>query len=459
MQEVAFSGRCDVLCGGHSLPWDVYARAAKFLVYDQFIDTLDLRASKSLVAIDLRTTLRDYLLGGAVGETSGEEDQDGGTRDAQDKKVVFLTSCMTDANQLGATNAADKIYGFYAMYRALDVPLPAVDYRRPTAQVYESAAVALIHWSGTLKVLRDACTPMRSPALPSWVPDWDDHEARMYMPEGFATDVSRVADRALSALNPASGELHVRGKIVARVGGAARQSVTGAFPTRPSDCELSIFSTNMLPILDDPDYLRLFIDQLGHFRRMLHIVSDRDGGGPQRPPAELFYELICAGEDSLDPEEFQVLTDLLSYREGDANLETAEEIAAGWRLADVGNSAAWSDEIRACATIVAHLLTGCPADSCLPDMFKAACSNTADKKLVRVQLHRSSTVSWGTTFRVANEADEVALLEGADWPVVMRREETSWRFIGPAFIVGMMDGEQWADEEGEVGELTHFILR
>ncbi len=49
----------------------------------------------------------------------------------------------------------------------------------------------------------------------------------------------------------------------------------------------------------------------------------------------------------------------------------------------------------------------------------------------------------------------MALLEGAEWPVVLREAtHGKWYFVGPAFVSGIMDGALWQDKTSEVGGTT-----
>lgn len=61
MQEVAFSEDCRVICGKESISWELYIAAAKFLVFDEFIDELEAQAWKSYVSMKVREDIRDSI--------------------------------------------------------------------------------------------------------------------------------------------------------------------------------------------------------------------------------------------------------------------------------------------------------------------------------------------------------------------------------------------------------------
>lgn len=72
-------------------------------------------------------------------------------------------------------------------------------------------------------------------------------------------------------------------------------------------------------------------------------------------------------------------------------------------------------------------------------------------------LPRKATVL-GTASQAVIAGVSIVLLQGADWPVILRTAGTKWQFMGPAYLTGSMDGEAWADENGQVDRLGDFIL-
>jgi hypothetical protein len=64
----------------------------------------------------------------------------------------------------------------------------------------------------------------------------------------------------------------------------------------------------------------------------------------------------------------------------------------------------------------------------------------------------------GTSFHTVVAGDRIVLLEGADWPVVLRQSGRKWRLVGPAYLNGIMDNEAWSDENGQVHGMRKFVL-
>ena len=55
------------------------------------------------------------------------------------------------------------------------------------------------------------------------------------------------------------------------------------------------------------------------------------------------------------------------------------------------------------------------------------------------------------------ESDLVVLLAGSDFPVVLREERESYRFIALSYVFGIMAGEAWP-ENTKIEELPTFTL-
>jgi hypothetical protein len=48
----------------------------------------------------------------------------------------------------------------------------------------------------------------------------------------------------------------------------------------------------------------------------------------------------------------------------------------------------------------------------------------------------------------------VALIAGVDMPMILRSDGDSYRSMGPAYIDGMMYGETWAKDEGDLIDIV-----
>jgi hypothetical protein len=469
VQEVAFSANCQVVCGFSFVDWDTYYKAAKFLIFDQFIDALELQASRNMVGIAMRNDIRDYILNRHTEHSPSSQDKGRDDfSDRQDRQVTFLTSCLTDVNQLRATDPKDKIYGLYALYTSLGIPMEPVDYTKPIASVYTDAAVSMIAWSRSLSLLCDACSNDREPTLPSWVPDWSDDGARMFMPSFDATRGSRLSCATIESFSSHTKRLKARGVIVGSVIGEPGGGIMLPFPTRSTSCELAILSTDEYRVVDDVEFLRLLIDKVKFFRELLRTIEGHSTLFPEDDVEDIFHNLLTFGRISFRADLFGRWLDMLRYPNSKRDQSVGEALVAKWLAADTTNTVEWTSELINCATIVASLVSGSPVvlgDELSPsqaemtELVKELSENLGDQTVITVQLDQNGSQVVGTTFQKVYPGDLVVLLEGAHWPVVLRPTRNDWSFIGPTYLMGLMDGEYWPEvDSSQNNEMRDFVL-
>ncbi|KAK6431938.1 hypothetical protein LTR95_011895 [Oleoguttula sp. CCFEE 5521] len=366
------------MCGSATIPWQEYYTAAKFLIFDQFDELLDHGTNKGMVGIDMRNTLRKYISGEAISDSEDDE-----VRDAEDRKIVFLTSCLTDVNQLVSSKREDRIYGVHALYTSLGVAMPEVDYDRPLAHIYADATVAMIRWSGSLRILRDASTSHRDPSLPSWTPDGSDDQARMYMSDHNATSASRLDENDLAALHPTRGCLRVRGRLV---GTAQYRNLT------------------------DPDYLRLTIERIAFFRELHRGLRDFSQTHEDSSPGEEFYNLLTLGQSFdvfLDLDLFDQWTGFITRSQAAIEQLGARSLALEWKATDTSDPNEWTDEILECTTIAAALVTQwVDRGGEMLDLTQTVVTNLQDRAVIQVDYEQSFPVTVGTTFARTRAGDK-----------------------------------------------------
>ncbi|KAE9367549.1 HET-domain-containing protein [Stipitochalara longipes BDJ] len=467
VQEAAYSQDCEVVCGNSSIPWDAYSAAAHFLVFEEFIEQLHPDAHKSNIAIDVRNTIREYLRKppSSNHNLSSEDEEDN-----RHREVVFLSSCLTDVNQLQATEPRDKIYGIHALYTDLGIPLPAVSYEKPLSRVYEEAAVAMVTWSSTLQVIGDACHNDRNTAFPSWVPDWSDENIKISTPSGNATRGSKIAKFSAKILNPRLGELHVQGKVVGAVLPWKDLSVTAVFPTRPENCELPILTQQLDGLIgeeEEVETLRLWIE-ITRFFRQFHSLLQANPDLCQEGLEDTLLDLVNQDSNSEPPEIFEIWLNILQYPETKYDLRLGEAVVEKWKVADESNAAHWTTELTNCAIIVASLLTNsvqhdgrvlsCASE--ILDLINRFHANLSDKTLIFAHLSFAgkTLTSLGTSFHSVTTGDSIVLLEGAQWPVALRQKGKKWQLTGPAFVTGIMNGEAWPNDTGQLSGMKNFFL-
>jgi hypothetical protein len=87
------------------------------------------------------------------------------------RKVNYLTLNRLCDHQ--ATNPKDMIFGVQPILEKLGFTLPEPDYSKEVEQIYKETALAIVKESKSLEILIHSRSPReRSLVLPSWVPDW-----------------------------------------------------------------------------------------------------------------------------------------------------------------------------------------------------------------------------------------------------------------------------------------------
>ena len=450
-----------MICGKATLSWDKYSAAAKYLIYEEFIDELDLQASRNYVGIDIRNTLRNYILDTNTFHSGDDEDE-------EQVRISFITSCLSQVRHLQAKYPEDKIFGLYSAFSALGVPLPLPDYGKPLARVYEEATVSMIVYSRSLKVLSYASGNNHDQSLPSWVPDWQDKDFKLVTPPSDATEGSRVANTHLQVLIPVPGQLHVRGKTIATVAVRSQSDfgtldfISGARPDG-----LPILTEEKYAFTNEIDALRLLIHRVRLLREWKRIVETAPSPPDGEAAEDIFLSLLH--HDSVFPSQcalFASLVDMLNYPKTTYDLAAGEKLAKEWKAADLPNDPHWSAELTHCAIIAASLASqslrkggiDLPQTTTLLDLVVDLAGNMGDRALVMVLDHGLQAMVLGTAYCAVRVGDVVVLLEGAEYAVVLRAQGDVWRFVSSAFVMGMMDGEAWSDEDGVVGELQDFVL-
>lgn len=471
VQEAVYAQHCVIMCGRESLLWEEYTRAVKFLVFDNFIEQVGEQAHKSMVALDMRSVLRDYVQKASNEEANRNnrgENADDGDEDENDRKITFISSCLTDVNQLQARDAKDMIYGLHALHTSLGISLPPVDYRKTLAQVYEDAAVSMVAWSGTLDVLGDAARVHRDTSFPSWVPNWADPELKISTPKGSVAARTPLRSVARDVLSPLSGRLHVHGRIVGMVDAwTGQHSMTPVFPSRVEQCTEIVFSDQAASLSGDTDFLLLWMEKINFFRKLRELIATETCYTNGFDVEDVLCDLLEQASYSECDEIFSAWLDVLQHPTTQFDLSSGEALAESWKPDCVLDEQAWSHETAACAVVIASLIAN--AIKCkgrkfddAPDVLEMMgrfSTNLDGKRLLRVKSVSGEDVAIGTAVSDVDVGDAVVILEGASWPVVLRRDGDAWTFLGPAFVTGVMDGEvgERGGREEEEG-LQAFVL-
>lgn len=62
----------------------------------------------------------------------------------------------------------------------------------------------------------------------------------------------------------------------------------------------------------------------------------------------------------------------------------------------------------------------------------------------------------GNAFHSVRETDEVFLIAGCPWPMVLRSCGGGYRFVAPAYVHGVMGGERWVEDSSSLLDISIF---
>ncbi|KAI5855095.1 heterokaryon incompatibility protein-domain-containing protein [Durotheca rogersii] len=206
IQEVAFVRKCVIIHGRSSVDWESFclaymaeprlrksARPAKDLIIPRWRLYLSLRGS-SLQAIP-------------TARFEGNE------------QAEFELGLLSDLRNMKATVAHDRIYSLYAVFQAMGLDLPAPDYRKDIAKVFEEVTLAYIRLRQNLNIIAITPPPDEGSGFPSWVPDWltpgSNGAFGIWKLADF--DVNTLSIAPVLTANTKDGKLGVMGKIIGTI--------------------------------------------------------------------------------------------------------------------------------------------------------------------------------------------------------------------------------------------------
>ncbi|KAH7311517.1 heterokaryon incompatibility protein-domain-containing protein [Stachybotrys elegans] len=331
----------------------------------------------------------------------------------------------------------DHVFGLYGLLKKFNAHLPEPDYRRPVEQVFAETTRLAIEQDKTLYILGYTNGLYADPGWPSWVPT------------------------PLFSFSSDSRCLTVKGKKVARI--LLKTERSPSFPAPDMSVANDLATKSVLTIesiIKDVKAYHEWIIMMFIFARIAYLANPRRFG-------------------SLKDQLFDFARVLL---QDFASLPTASdrgEIFSGWNSWLQLLSALNPDSSTPLSQIDAMLspedvvATGLPADKrhLVRQPEWRVYSAIQNNQLAAV-FHRIVTRSCKAKLFFATETyhlgiapasialgDLVVVVSGIETPMVVRpvndgRGSGRYRLIGPAFVLGMMEGELWPGDEGELNEMT-----
>ncbi|KAB2099712.1 hypothetical protein AG0111_0g12040 [Alternaria gaisen] len=302
-----------------------------------------------------------------------------------------ISEVLLQARDHQASEPRDKVFALYGMLQRLQAHLEAPNYLRPIEDIYLEASAAAIHEDQSLRVL-EGLTGVSSLELPSWSPDWSDHQHINKVAEWTDHNASGSSEAQPSIRGR---ELLARGQFIDLV---YQEHVT--FAATSSLLEANNLAESLAEPLRDPSNLPV--------ERYLYLL-------------ETLFLSIWNNED------LRTATDNAhcTWVKNDAKKRAKKHTVRG--LIGYRNDGEFTKGFIKRSVI----------------LHAGLCYRLDRKKLFQTRDGRLGIAS-----EAVKSGDSIVLLQGCNLPMVVRPEGTKWKLIVPAYLPadGIMDGKLWRSD-------------
>ena len=332
---------------------------------------------------------------------------------------------MAPAMMLEATRPEDKIYGLYGVCKRLGFELPEPDYKKSLATVYTEAAQAILRYDSDLGMLAFVCeSPGWELGIPSWVPNFSG-SARQWTPTNPPHMTTAFRTKSLvSGLSIRQFEYALDNQAL-QVKGRRSSAISAAGLPWMTDATTTIYAG--APMSDNVQVLQSLLASLPSWVEVVRGRSDL-------PDEQTVMQTLTSAliQDVSQPVSDQ---DLAAF---------AQNLATMARWARIGGR------------------SGETADNGSPNASDAAAELLGLQALTVTQ-SRLAGMQWKTVFRTTDghigvgthtvqNGDIMAVLHGFSMVAILRPWGEWYRYVGPAYVDGIMSGEFWiatseADDE------------
>ncbi|KAH7143537.1 heterokaryon incompatibility protein-domain-containing protein [Dactylonectria macrodidyma] len=387
VQELALSQSAHIMCGGSSESWHNLTVVIDGLVKSDGQSVEVFEFIATFITSAFHQIHMPSFVDKNQNESSSSQPSTPGT-----KALAILNATRNTR----ATDPRDKIYGILGFFGDPETdpenifPLP--DYTKTAAELYADVSRSIIKNTCSLDVMSSCYGFVKSavPDLPSWAAAWNDTPLK-YFDEGLFN-----ASNGSTTIYEASGDswslLRIKGRKVDSV----------KFPS---------------PIPDEFQYNNQILTYL--WRQWTELAFSLQSYPTGESIADVLLDTLCWGSNlrlhRLDPGEYQDTFD------------------------------AWIKILRS------------------PDTLEVASERIFSDETAHTYSRRVSFLTWGrvlgttTNLRLAllplsaDVGDEIVIFNGGKLPFVIRPEGDNFKLVGPCYIHGIMDGEDFPLNEPESG--------
>ena len=308
--------------------------------------------------------------------------------DTTPSRSPSISEVLLHARSHQASEPRDKVFALYGMLWRLQAHLEAPNYLRSVEDIYLEASVAAIRGDQSLRVL-EGLTGISSFELPSWSPDWSDHQ--------HITKIAEWTDHKASGSSEAQPcirerELLIDGLLV---------DVVYQEYTAFADTSFLVKAETLAERLTEPLCDLSNVSEEQYLELLEKVFVDVWGDVDERSPRDYVHWKLLQN-DAEKRTEKKAVCRLIGYR-------IDKEYAEG---------------------VIKHT----------PILRANLCRRLDRKKLFQTRNGR-----FGIASKSIKSGDSIVLLQGCNLPMIVRPEGNKWRLIAPAYLSadGIMDGKLW----------------
>ncbi|KAF3007237.1 hypothetical protein E8E14_008984 [Neopestalotiopsis sp. 37M] len=454
-QEVAMARECIIVCGDMQIPWDA--------LRGEWVGSEMLKLHGSIRQFAAaREAARGVLNYDRITHIKHISFKRWRTYSNRDDELTILKTMKN----MRSTRPSDRIYGLYSIFEELMIRLPEADYDKPPSRVLEEFVMAHVRSRKTLVILTlgkpwtvaQAGNEGRSvfASAPSWVSGWitpeNEEEAkyqghllrhflmgRVPLDENFRASGINSEPRLLTpyAQHLISGLLRTMGKRLATV-----------------KLQWNCWDRN-----------EASIKSIRTLRKWARSINAMQWRGQYKSQEALIGAALRAavypGFEQLRPPWSGEVTprqwfDLLLYPH--CNITPSSYIVALEEAfqSDPNNKRYKGSDDWTPEALLAWYVEQNPSASTwktLPiDGFSLAQYIAVGNFLCGMSILSDSLMAVHSQGAVVG--DEIFLLPGCDWPLLLRRQSSSkksdsYKLVGPVIVPGAMEGQFWSDDDEE----------
>jgi hypothetical protein len=418
VQEVALARKVTFYCGDHLLAFDTLVVAADFTRLPH--SKLNAAALHWKSYLDWHHTLAEFIR----------------RREQGENVAVGLQKLLSGVMFLDATRPEDKIYGLYGCAKRLGLYLPIPDYTKSVAQIYTEATLACLRQPENLNLLEMVEGAAAAElGLPSWVPnfsrsmrEWSPtNPPNMSVPIGTNKLISGVS-RSQWIFMPERRGLKVLGRRLDQVAAVGEPWRADARTTLLGDAAMNsgqIFGS-LVDCIDT--WLNVILQRN-------HRDGHRTNAADELASMEDLARLLMSGHTPLARPPDQI----------------AKYLSVLVSCARTSDRALRSQLIHPNDNITTIMHCG---EFLLSQPMQQVLEHMLQWKWKLV--FRTTTAYLGTGSYSSSPGDLVVVLCGMSAPCLIRPCAEGFRFVGPAFVDGIMNGEFW--NKGSEADDEWFVL-